>query len=362
VARVGGDEFAAILIGIDADQASHVAERMRTAMHIVPVPSGRAQISVGWAAAPAGADPATVWALADDCLYEAKKAGRDRVVGRTYLGADGPHESTPSYTELLSQVLEGRRIHSMYQPILDLEDGAIIGYEALARPEGFAPTDSVEGLFDMARRSGRMRELDWLCRRVAIEQAAGLPAGSLLFLNTSGVLLLDPLHDVDQMLLLLEAAGRSPSTVVLEITERDNVRDLEGLAAVMKAHRDAGFAFALDDVGEGHSTIELLATAGAEYVKVGRSLTMTASRGRTRSAIEATLAFAHTTRAHVIAEGVENEFASDQMRDLDIRLGQGFGLGLPVEAGKVIDTMADWRTRAALSPLRPRSLEPRQST
>src|ERR1700730_1262815 len=66
VARVGGDEFAAILLDVDAAEAATAAQRLRAAMHLVPGPDDRANISVGWASAPAGADPLTVWKMADD--------------------------------------------------------------------------------------------------------------------------------------------------------------------------------------------------------------------------------------------------------------------------------------------------------
>ena len=79
--RVGGDEFAALLPEVGILGAGVVAERMRVAMHTLLLPSGPARITVGWSAAPAGADPVSVWQRADESLYKAKKAGGDQVVG-----------------------------------------------------------------------------------------------------------------------------------------------------------------------------------------------------------------------------------------------------------------------------------------
>ena len=124
-----------------------------------------------------------------------------------------------------------------------------------------------------ARTTGHIRDLDWVCRRRAVEDAQQLPQGSILFLNMSASALLDPVHHVDQLLLLLRASGRAPRSVVLEITEHERIRDYDVLAQVLASYRAEGIRFALDDVGEGHSTLELLAASASEYLKLGRSLT-----------------------------------------------------------------------------------------
>ncbi len=354
IARVGGDEFAAILLDVDPAEAASAAQRLRAAMHLVPTPGGRSNISLGWASAPAGTDPMSAWRRADECLYEAKRSGRDRVVGRHVDGAEQVTPSGSSVTELIGELVAGRPIHSVYQPIVDLNDGHVAGYEALARPEGYGASDSVETLFEVAHRSGHIRDLDWLCRRAALSQAASLPAEMPLFMNVSIAALLDPLHDVDQLLLLLEWTGRSPYRLILEIGEHESVRDLDRLRVVLTSYRSAGIRFAIDDLGEGFATTELLETAEPEFVKLARSLTMNAARRSARAAISTALKFARAHDSIVIAEGVENELVSDQIRSLDIPLGQGFGLGRPTVAADLLDAAAAWRARDTLRPLRPR--------
>jgi len=359
IARVGGDEFAAILLDVDPAEAASAAQRLRAAMHLVPTPGGRSNISLGWASAPAGTDPMSAWRRADECLYEAKRSGRDRVVGRHVDGAEQFTPSGSSVTELIGELVAGLPIHAVYQPIVDLNDGHVVGYEALARPEGFGASDSVETLFEVAHRSGHIRDLDWLCRRAALSQAEPLPSGALLFLNVCVAALLDPLHDVDQLLLLLEWTGRSPHRIVLEIGEHESVRDLDRLRVVLTSYRKAGIRFAIDDLGEGFATHELLEVAEPEFVKLARSLTINVARKSSRSAIKTALAFARAHDSIVIAEGVENELVSDQIRSLDIPLGQGFGLGRPTVAADLLDPAADWRARDTLRPLRPRNTQTR---
>jgi diguanylate cyclase (GGDEF)-like protein len=354
MARVGGDEFAALLPEVGVFGAPLVAERMRLAMHSLVLPTGPVRITVGWSAAPAGADPMSVWQRADESLYDAKRAGGDRVHGSSYETGEAADIAERSYSEVVMHVLEGGPISMMFQPIVSLDDGTVLGYEALARPEGFAAVDSVEAVFEAARTSGRIRDLDWMCRRKAVDAARDLPDGGTVFLNISAATLLDPIHGVDQLLLVLRNAGRPPETVVLEITEHERIRDYDALARVLAAYRAEGIRFALDDVGEGHSTLELLTASASEFLKLGRSLTMTSTKIGSRAAMDATMTFARVSGAVVIAEGVENEFVADLMKAAGIRLGQGFGLGKPTMAADIEDVATALADRAALSALRPR--------
>ena len=355
MARVGGDEFAALLPEVGVFGAQLVAERMRVAMHALVLATGPVRITVGWSAAPAGADPQSVWQRADESLYHAKRAGGDRVAGSSFEGGEAADIVQRSYSSVVIRILKGGSLTTMFQPIVSMDDGSVMGYEALARPEGFAAMDSVEAVFEAARTGGQIRDLDWVCRRQAVNDARELPSGSALFLNISAAALLDPVHGVDQLLLLLESAHRRPDTVVLEITEHERIRDYNALAEVLGSYRAEGIRFALDDVGEGHSTLELLAASASEFLKLGRSLTMTSTRVGSRAAMDATMAFASASGAVVIAEGVENEFVADLMKASGIRLGQGFGLGKPTMATDIEDVAAALADRAALSALRPRS-------
>jgi diguanylate cyclase (GGDEF)-like protein/PAS domain S-box-containing protein len=332
VARVGGDEFAVLLAGAKGKEAAAVAERMRSSMHALSVPYGRVRISIGWTAAPAGADARAVWRATDEVLYSAKASGRDCVAGEDFQDRVRPAQSGWNDADVLSEVIANQQIRAVFQPIINLASGEVLGYEALARPAGSEATASVEALFSAARRLGRIRDLDWLCRRAAVRAARELPGKPMLFLNVSAVAFLDPVHPVDQLLLLLTWAGWEPERTVLEITEQEAVRDLARVRFVVAAYREHGVRFAIDDVGEGHSTLELLAATNPEFVKIAGSLTASIADTGPFSAIQAALAFARSSRAQVIAEGIETEEAAEQVRSLGIELGQGYLLGLPAPA------------------------------
>ena len=355
VARVGGDEFAALLPDVDATGAALVAERMRMAMHALTLVGSQARVSVGWSTAQGGADPVSVWHRADQHLVEAKRTGGDRVIGSEYGLGEMVLGAGIRYGEVgLRTVEDPSELATVFQPIVDLTSGTVLGYEALARPVGFADTDSVQAVFDAARSAGYIRDLDWICRRKAVEAARALPAGAVLFLNVSVAGLIDPMHPVDQLLLLLESARRPADTVVLEISEHGQPDDYEALFGVMPAYRAHGVRFALDDVGEGHSSLELVAASASEFLKLGSAVTKTLTDSSALAALEATTAFARATGTRVIAEGVENRFISEQLTRHGIRFGQGFALGRPVS----IETLAQLPAADRPATLRARPVEP----
>jgi diguanylate cyclase (GGDEF)-like protein len=355
MARVGGDEFAALLPEIGSFGAKLVAERMRVAMEALVLPTGPVRITVGWSAAPSGSDPVSVWERADECLYAGKNAGGNQVVGSSYQRGEASDIAERSYTDVITTVLGGGALSTVFQPVVNLIDGSVLGYEAFARPEGFAAVDSVEEVFEAARTSGHIRDLDAFCRRRAVEDARELPTGTTLFLNISASALIDSGHGVDELIALLRGVDRAPHTVVLDITEHENIRDYQVLSRVLAAYRAEGIRFALDDVGEGHATLELLAASSSEYLKLGRSITLTSSRAASRAVMDATMVFARLSGAVLIAEGVENEFVADLMKGAGVQFGQGFGLGRPTLAADIDDVQAAFISRAALSGLRPRS-------
>lgn len=90
-----------------------------------------------------------------------------------------------------------------------------------------------------------------------------------------------------------------------------------------------GFRFALDDIGEDHSTLELLAASTPDFLKIARTLVVNSDQAGPRAAVEAAVAFARASGKAVIAEGVETEEIADRVRRFGITLGQGWWLGMP---------------------------------
>jgi EAL domain-containing protein (putative c-di-GMP-specific phosphodiesterase class I) len=235
-------------------------------------------------------------------------------------------------------VLDDRSIRFCYQPILRLSDRQVVAYEALARPHGIELELSVEGFFEVALQLGYACDLDWLCRWLCLQASREVIPDGTLFMNIGVSSLLAPVQGVDQMSQLLEWAGWSPSEVVLEITEREVISDLLRFQEVLATYRDHGFRFAMDDVGDGHSTLEVLAAGEPEFVKIARRLTASASRSGARAAVHAVTAFAASLGSQVIAEGIEHEHEANLMYDLGCHMGQGNALGRPAWPGVSVET------------------------
>jgi diguanylate cyclase (GGDEF)-like protein/PAS domain S-box-containing protein len=318
LARIGGDEFAAIMPGCSLIGAEHVLERV--------INASPHEVSIGLAEWDRNETAAALMARADGALLRSKRDRRGAITtAEERLGND----RYVNWSARLEEVLARRHLTSAYQPIVALDTNRVLGYEALLRLAGSPAESSVDELFTSAQRLGHSRALDWLGRRTALECSAGLPADSLLFVNVSARTLLDPVHGSDQMLMLLRWVHRRPEQTVLEISEREVISSRGRFSEVLAEYRSAGFRFALDDVGEGHSTLEVLAAADAEYIKIARSLTEGVHRPGPRSAVLALLRFAETSGGGVIAEGISDASLGEWMSELGVRFGQGYALGRP---------------------------------
>ncbi|MFN2463724.1 MAG: EAL domain-containing protein [Candidatus Dormibacteria bacterium] len=321
--RYGGEEFAVILPDTNGQEARVIADRLRGA-----TPHGQTA-SAGVATWSHGEDMGGLLNRADAALYEAKVAGRDRVAVASSVGSPSIQGDTQGWAHLVPAALASRSVRFAHQPVVELRTRRIVAYEGLARPGSPSSDMNVEGFFAAAQRLGHGRDVDWMCRRACLEQSRALITDELLFINVGVPALLSPLHPPDQMLLLLRSTGWSAQSIVMEITERDLVSDLVRLEDVLAEYRAAGFRFAVDDVGDGHSTLEVLAAASPEYIKVARRLTNNVEHPGARAAVCAVIAFAASLGAQTVAEGIETEEQAQRLSQLGCELGQGWHLGRP---------------------------------
>lgn len=323
IARYGGEEFAILFRGCALDEAGELVDRLRRA-----IPRGQT-CSAGVALWDGKESAEALLLRADAALYGAKHAGRDRHVLAGPLTGRERASTTTLWSRIVLDMLRDGVVGAAYQPVVRLADRTILGYEALARPSGTDTGRGVENLFVAAQRMGLTREIDYLCRRAALERARHLSPTVPLFLNISVAALLDPEHDPDQMLFLIRLVGRQPHSIVLEISERESITDPLRFAAAVRSYREHGFGFAIDDVGDGHSTFETLAATVPEYLKLTAHFIRRINEPGPRAAIIAACSFAVASDAAVIAEGIEDEASVAALRALGVELGQGFHLGHP---------------------------------
>ncbi len=227
-------------------------------------------------------------------------------------------------------IIDDRAFHPVFQPIVDLASGSVVGYEALTR---FADGTRPDLGFGEARRCGLEGELESATLRAAIAAAEGLPGGCYLSLNVSPSFILAG----DELRSILAARARP---IVLEITEHDSVADYAALRSAFVA-LGSGLRLAVDDAGAGVANFNHLVELRPQFVKVDMGLVHGVNADLARQAlIVALLHFAAATDCHVIAEGIETEAERAVLEKLEIPFGQGYLFGRPAVA-------SSWAERAS---------------
>jgi len=344
--RIGGDEFALLMAHTDSDGARTLARRLsrsfteagiEVSVGVSALRSGGLESpAAGWES-PAAGRADTLRAEADAALYEAKRQGGHRSAHFDDIRERVVVTSTAKKEAVRALIDEGG-LTTVFQPIWDFAAETLMGVEALMRPDpAYGLSGSAEA-FDVAEQLGRVHQLDVLCVESALRAVPELRDGVLLFINLSPHTLdLDSARN-DWVRLAVEGAGRSPSQVVIEVTERFGGRT----AAVVKCLqrlRKQGFQIALDNVGTGNSGLEMLRKVEAEFVKLDPSIVIAAPTDPSARAVLLAMAtFARQTGSFVIAEGVEDEETLRFLRSIDvqdlyadtiIQGGQGGELGSP---------------------------------
>lgn len=214
---------------------------------------------------------------------------------------------------------------SEYQPIVDLETGATVAYEALAR---FASGESPPAAFQRAREQGTLAELDWACRRSAARGAlrAALTRDVALFVNVEPeVAGAEPPSEVAVDL----ARAAQELSIFVEITERAITDRPAELLEVIEDLRRQGVGIALDDVGADPDSLALLPVLRPDVVKLDMSLIRDATAAGSSAVMNAVWAHAEATGAVILAEGVETEEHVLIARTLGASLAQGWRFGRP---------------------------------
>ncbi|UGQ49219.1 GGDEF domain-containing protein [Massilia endophytica] len=233
--------------------------------------------------------------------------------------------------EHLHAILAGRQLSALFQPIVQMQSGEIIGYEGLIRGPSDSPLHSPMRLFEAARVHGLTQEVEFLCRRVVLERFAELELPGKLFLNVSPECLL-PQRDGQQreMLEMVRCAGLQPGQLIIEITENQPTYDYEQMRDAVLHYRQLGFQIAIDDLGEGFSSLRLWSELRPDYVKVDMHFIQGINNDPVKlQFVRSIQEIAEKSHTLVIAEGIEQQAELLVLRDLGIGFAQGYHLGRP---------------------------------
>ena len=348
--RQGGDEFLVLIPGLAprtaTQQALAAAERIRMAVGEPFAVGGepvalRASVGVSLLGGDA-TDPAQAMRHADTAMYRAKRISRGGV--RLYRDTgitDGPEAApVPSRQEdaseanaravALGQVLSDGGLRSVYQPIVELESGAVVAFEALARGPLDSPVAQPDALFATARAEDRLGELDWACRAAAISGAlaGGLTRGLRLFVNVEVDALAMPCPAELEEIWGPAADGLD---VVIEITERALTARPADLLRLVAEVRARGWGVALDDVGADVRALAVMPLVRPDIIKLDLRLIQENPSTEIAEIIQAVGAESERTGALVLAEGIETDEHVAMARAMGATLGQGWHFGRPGE-------------------------------
>ncbi len=232
----------------------------------------------------------------------------------------------------LLAMLTERRLTSHFQPIVHAADPTrLYGHEALLR--GVMPDGALLSparLFESARDAGLLFQLDLAARRSAIAQAASHGLQGALFVNFAPTAIYDPTSCLRSTVAAIDAVGLDRSRVVFEIVETERAHDPAHLRRILDYYRGAGFRIALDDVGAGYSSLNLIHLLRPDILKIDMELIRGVDRDPYKARIAANLLDVSAALGiEALAEGIETEGELDWVRSHGATYAQGYLIARP---------------------------------
>lgn len=239
-------------------------------------------------------------------------------------------EQLGSRCQELELIINERRLQPVFQPIVDLESGCVLGYEGLIRGPSNSLLHAPVNLFDQAERCNLTVQLDRTCRQVTMERFVELGLSGLLFLNICPATLLAPEHRQGETLAFLAKIGLPAERIIIEVTETTPSACYSTLRRATEHYRDNGFRIALDDLGEGFSNLRLWSELRPDFVKLDKHFVQQLHLDPLKEQfVRSMVDIARQSGALLVAEGIETVAELRTLQRLGVRYGQGYLLARP---------------------------------
>lgn len=351
ISRIGGDEFVILLADIhSAEECTLILDRLMAAIGESVSASGiqiSISASIGVTLYPEdNEDPDTLLRHADQAMYQAKEAGKNRYQ-LFDPESDRKAQTHRKYLETMHQSLLNQEFVLFYQPKVDLDDGRVIGVEALIRwqhPELglLTPADFLPHLH------GSHLETtfgEWVISTAMAQAATWHKAGlqMTVSVNVSANHLLQPGFFAHLQATLAQHPEVKPEHFELEVLESAAIADMEQAIGILLDCRQLGIHFALDDFGTGYSSLTYLRKLPIDTLKIDQSFVRDMlTDNDDLGIVEGVIQLANVFHRQVIAEGVETMAHGKQLRLLGCHLVQGYGIARPMPASAIEEWCIQW--------------------
>lgn len=237
------------------------------------------------------------------------------------------------------QVIQTGELIGHIQPIIDLQNNQLFAYESLLRTHGMNPFPPGQ-LFQVAEKTGLLSLLDQRAREVAIQtRRKYIKKGVKSFINFLPSTIYNPEFCLQHTFHLVKRYGIDPTDLVFEVVETEKIEDVEHLQKVFITYKKQGMKVALDDVGSGFSTIEMLELLHPDYVKIDRSFIDHCDQDRHKQKfLREVQLVSKELNIQVLAEGIERIEELELCRDLGMNLAQGYFIGKPKAGDQYINS------------------------
>ncbi len=235
--------------------------------------------------------------------------------------------------ESLDSIISGKQIRTVFQPIVSITDGNILGYEALSRIKSETVFENIEELFAAAKKYNRLWELELLCRTTALEAAhkfVAPPYNKKLFLNVNPNIMHDEKFIKGFTKEVLKKYNIGSQNIIFEITERNVVEDMESFRSTLSYYKSQDYEIAVDDAGSGYSGLNLISDVNPDYIKLDMQLIRQIHISSLKHAlVKGMVEFSKASAIKLIAEGIETYEELEALVNLGVQCGQGYYLQKP---------------------------------
>ncbi len=351
LARFGGDEFVILLESASDDRGvSEFVENLRTSL-AAPIRIDGTElftaVSIGVAAANDSHEHYNQLLLeADTAMFAAKSRGKSRYV---WFDSQMQREALErlSFERSLHKAAENNELEVLYQPVVEIQSGRVLGFEALLRWHPPGGTVSPLRFIPVAERTGAIHRIGLWVLETACAQLAqwtSIVPGLTVAVNISPVQL-EQQNFAARVIDIVNASALSPEAVTIEVTESGAIKDFDNAFQVLTQLRNAGLRVSVDDFGTGHSSLSHLHRLPVTEVKIDKSFVqaMNDANDYSRLFIETIHTLACSIGLETVAEGIETKQQRESLVECGYTRGQGFLFSPPMDCQEATSIL----TRAA---------------